>query len=376
VTKRAYGTGSIGRLKFKDKETGEAKESRFLYIFYRVNGRLIRESAKTESVMEAEALLQRRMGEAGLGLKPQQDVKNIRYEDLRDSLVAEYRTRGRASVFTHKDGTEYIGGMNHLDDFFKGMRATEISTDTIRRYIESRRKAGAADPTIRRQLVLLRSMMNQARKEGRLRFADLPHFPMPSDSKPRKGFVNPDVFVKLRAALPGNLRPLVAFLYYTGCRLGAAKQITWDMVSKDRKEIELPGEITKSGEPLTLPLVGTGLEEVSAMLKKMFHKEGPVFDSTNLRKEWATACHSLGLGVKDGWKYRGLTLHDLRRSAARNLIRAGVSRGVAMNITGHKTEATFERYNITDTKDIHEALVKVGQYDKIQKRAGRRAAKR
>lgn len=373
MAKRAYGTGSIGRLKFKDK--GEVKESRFLYIFYRVNGRLIRESAKTESVMEAEALLQRRMGEAGLGLKPHQDVKNIRYEALRDSLVAEYRTKGRACVFIHKDGTEYIGGMNHLDDFFKGMRATEITTDTIRRYIESRRKDGAADPTIRRQLVLLRSMMNQARKEGHLRFADIPHFPMPPDSKPRKGFLNPDVFVKLRAALPENLRPLVTFLYYTGCRFGAATQITWDMVSKDRKEIELPGEITKSGEPLTLPLVGTGLDEVSAMLKKMFQKDGPVFDSTNLRKEWATACHSLGLGVKDGWKYRGLTLHDLRRSAARNLIRAGVSRGVAMNITGHKTEAVFERYNITDTKDIHEALVKVGQYARIQERAARKAAK-
>jgi len=149
------------------------------------------------------------MGEAGLGLKPRQDVKNIRYEDLRDSLIVEYRTRGRASVFTHKDGSEYIGGMNHLDDFFKGRRATEISTDTIRRYIESKHKAGAADPTIRRQLVLLRSMMNQARKEGRLRFAGIPHFPMPPDSKPRKGFLNPDVFVKLRAALPENLRPLV-----------------------------------------------------------------------------------------------------------------------------------------------------------------------
>jgi integrase len=325
--------------------------------------------------MVAEALLQRRLGEAGLGIKPQQDVKNVKYEGIRDSLIAEYRNRGRSSVFRHKDGTEYIGGMNHLDEFFRGKRVIDISSDTIRAYIEKRRSAGAADATIRRNLVLLHSMMNHARKENKLRLADVPHFPMPPDSKPRKGFVTPDVFEQLRAALPKHLHLLITFLYYTGCRLGAATLITWDMVSKDCKEIELPGEITKNGEPLTLPLVGKGLDEVSSMLKKMFRTEGPVFDTTNLRREWAEACHNLGLGVKDGWRYRGLTIHDLRRSAVRNLIRAGVREDVAMSISGHKTRAVFSRYNITDTTDIREALVKVGQYHaKIKRRAKREGA--
>jgi intergrase/recombinase len=52
----------------------------------------------------------------------------------------------------------------------------------------------------------------------------------------------------------------------------------------------------------------------------------------------------------------GLTIHDLRRSVVRNLIRAGVSRAVAMSITGHKTERVFKRYNITFPDDIREAL--------------------
>jgi hypothetical protein len=55
--------------------------------------------------------------------------------------------------------------------------------------------------------------------------------------------------------MPENLRPATVFLYYTGCRTGAAKKITWEMVSKDCNEIELPGEIVKNDEPLTLPLV-------------------------------------------------------------------------------------------------------------------------
>ena len=91
-----------------------------------------------------------------------------------------------------------------------------------------------------------------------------------------------------------------------------------------------------------------------------------VFDCTNLRKAWAEACHKLGLGVKDGWPYRGLTIHDLRRSAVRNLIHAGVREDVAMTVSGHKSRAIFSRYNIADAADVKDALIKVGQYAKIR----------
>jgi hypothetical protein len=138
------------------------------------------------------------------------------------------------------------------------------------------------------------------------------------------------------------------------------------LAEKAKIKQTLPGEITKSGEPLTLPLVGAGLEDVSAMLRKMFRKEGPVFDATNLRVAWMKTSTKVGLGkMEEDRTYVGLTIHDLQGSAARNLIRAGVPRGVAMQITGHKTEAVFERYNITDAKDIREAPVKVGQYVKM-----------
>jgi integrase len=356
--KRARGTGGLIKI----------KGSPFWYIIYYVDGRKIQESSKTDSAMKAEKLLQIRMGEHSLGISPAQDVKNLKYEDVRNSWFDEHRNQGRFYV-TKADGTPTLTGLQHLDTFFKSTPVTRITSDMLRRYIDERRKAGMKDPTIRRNLVMLRSMMNMARKEGKLRQVDIPHFPMPRDSKPRQGFVTPEVFKTLRDALPENLRPLITFIYYTGCRKGAALKITWAMVNKDATEIQLPGDITKSGEPLTLPLVGAGLEDVSVMLRKMFRKEGPVFDATNLRVSWMKTCTKVKLGkMEEDRTYIGLTIHDLRRSAARNLIRAGVSRGVAMQITGHKTEAVFERYNITDAKDIREALVKVGDYVKMGSR--------
>jgi len=102
------------------------------------------------------------------------------------------------------------------------------------------------------------------------------------------------------------------------------------------------------------------------MLNQVEPKVGRVFDATNLRKEWQQACAACGLGfiikIKGqpyDPKYKGLIVHDLRRSAVRNLVNAGVPETVAMRISGHRTRSVFDRYAIASGADLTSAMNRV-----------------
>ncbi|MGA9389541.1 MAG: hypothetical protein WBV69_03765 [Candidatus Sulfotelmatobacter sp.] len=102
------------------------------------------------------------------------------------------------------------------------------------------------------------------------------------------------------------------------------------------------------------------------LLARVEPKVGRVFDATNLRKEWMTACATCGLGrkidIEDKLydpRYEGLTIHDLRRSSVRNLVRAGVPETIAMKISRHKTRSVFDRHAIASEGDLPNAMRRV-----------------
>jgi integrase len=63
------------------------------------------------------------------------------------------------------------------------------------------------------------------------------YFPMLKEDNVRKGFLTPTQFTKLRNTMPEHLRPLVTFLYFTGCRVGAALAITWSQIEYEKGKI-------------------------------------------------------------------------------------------------------------------------------------------
>jgi integrase len=118
-----------------------------------------------------------------------------------------------------------------------------------------------------------------------------------------------------------------------------------------------PGE-TKNGEGRMFPLTPElrrvleqqltrtmELERASGrIIPWLFHRNGRAIKS--FRRAWTTACRKAGVP--------GRIPHDFRRTAIRNLERAGVPRSTAMRMVGHRTEAIYRRYAIVDEQMLRE----------------------
>ncbi len=85
------------------------------------------------------------------------------------------------------------------------------------------------------------------------------------------------------------------------------------------------------------------------IVPRVFHRNGKPIGE--FRKAWHTACQKAGCP--------GRIPHDFRRTAVRNLERAGVPRSVAMKLTGHRTESVYRRYAIVSEADLREGVGKL-----------------
>ena len=361
------GEGWIGYRFTKDAD-GNKKPSKFLYVsFYRNNGQ-VWVNSKTNDPEEAYRQLLDARGATSRGtMVLPSEAGRITYQHLRASYIGDKPEREKA----HQ--------LQPIDGYFERFKALDITTDTIRKYITHRRKH-VADPTIRRELVLLRAMFKLASREKILSHDQIPYFPMPADSEAAGQYIEPQEFKKIHANLPdgslrdsknggpkskSNLQLFFTFLYATGCRLGAAQAITWKDVDRDCTMISIPASGTKNKQPLRLPLNGELLEPLARDLRKQFRADDrPLFDSTNYRPEWAKACAKAEMGTWDQVKRTrtGVRIHDCRASAAINLLASGVDEGLVLKIGGWKTRSMLDRYNVANTTRLADAMTKGGAF--------------
>ena len=172
-------------------------------------------------------------------------------------------------------------------------------------------------------------------------------------------------FLALRGATPDHLKVAMTIAYYTGMRQGeiiGEKGLRWTQVDLVEGSIRLASKQTKTKMPRVIYRTGDFLMVLlkAKELRDRYYLDCPYVCQRGgkpfkeVKQAWESGCKRVGL--------RGQTFHDLRRTGIRNLIRAGVPETVAMKISGHKTRAVFDRYNITSEEDLKEAATRLGEY--------------
>jgi len=248
-----------------------------------------------------------------------------------------------------------------LAGHFAGWQAAAITVDAVRSFEAARLAGGVVRATLNADLAWLRHALRLAIDAGRL--VTMPKIRTPDPRNARQGFFETEELDRVLAKLPPALRPVVAFCYLTGWRCKSeVLPLTWAQVDWRARIVRLEPGTTKNKEGREFPfgalpalralLEGqlAAAEPVSARFV-FFGSAGRRLDYKPVRKAWRSACRAA--------KVPGRLLHDLRRTAVRNLVRAGVPQVVAMSLTGHKTAAVFHRYAIIDTVMQSEGVAKL-----------------
>lgn len=203
----------------------------------------------------------------------------------------------------------------------------------------------------------MKRMMNLGAKCTPPKVDRVPNISMLKEHNVRKGFFEHHEFLALRDALPEFLMAVVTFGYKTGWRISEVLNLQWSRVDRVNHTVYLNLGESKNDEARIVYLD----DELICLFQDLWENRKIrktlcpfVFVNKNgddriggFRKAWKSACHRAGIGDR--------IFHDFRRTAVRNMVRAGVPETVAMKISGHRIRSVFERYNIVNDRDLRMA---------------------
>jgi len=347
---------------------------RYWWIKYYVKGKVVRESSRSKAegrsgldVRDAVALRRRRIAEIETNTYVGQKAGKLRMigtdepgkAGLRELLKAEYIATGRGSL---------IGAaqhFRHLAAFFgEDVLAVDLTGVGFVRYVAHRRLEGAAAGTIRNELSTVRKSFTVAMLSGAI--SARPVFPNIEVDNTRTGFFKESDLQKVLARLHDDLKPLLKFLYLCGWRSSEAKGLEWRQVDLVAGVARI--EKTKNGDAKTLPFHASAdltdlIQTQRARADALQHDLGVIVANVFFRSKDGSRVKSFQREWDAARKAAGVDriVHDLRRTAARNLRLSGVPESVVMAICGWRTRAMFDRYNIVNEQDMSAGLAKLGK---------------
>jgi len=338
------------------------KRGKTYWIKYYQNGKPFYESSGSHKETDAKRLLKNREGEISKGKLPGIYFDRVLFDELAEDFLTDYRINKRKSTERAERS------VRHLEKHFEGYRVPQITSPKIKDYIKYRMDEGAANATINRELSALKRMLNLGAQQTPPKVDRVPYIQMLKESNVRQGFFEHAEFLALRDALPSYLKGFVTFGYKTGWRFAEINGLTWNQVDLSNGIVRLEAGETKNDAARTVYLddelqqVFTDQWEARKTSSKLSPYVFPDKDGINrihcFWGAWQKACKDTQIGNK--------IFHDFRRTAVRNMVRAGIPEGVAMKVSGHKTRSVFERYNIVNDADLKLAAEKQEIYLKSQ----------
>ena len=340
----------------------DIRAPRTWWIKYQVGGRPHCVSSHSEKKADAKRLLKAREGDVVRGVPMTASVGRVTFEDAAADLVNDYITNRRRSL-----RVVALRLTKHVAPFFGHRRLLTITTADVRAFTAQRQTAGASNAEVNRELIILKRMCTLAMQAGKLTVR--PYIPLLTEHNVRQGFFEPAQFQRVKDQLPVHLQPIVEFANITGWRTPSEiLPLAWRQVDMQAGEVRLDAGTTQNGEGRVFPFTTAlrrVLDEQHAVAERLTREQGTlaryVFCYTTGQKTGQRITES---GFNKAWRKARVAAdcpdripHDFRRTAGRTLVRAGVPQ-----LTGHKTRAVFERYNIVSSGDLRDAARRLDTY--------------
>lgn len=355
------------------------KRGRMFYLDYTgPDGVRHQQSSRTSDEVLAGKRLQalRRRVDAGLAATPTE--RRVTVDDLLDDLQAELDGSGAASA------RKAWSHMKPLREELGALRAAALETASVRKLQAAWTAEGRAPATINRRLELLRQAYRLAARSTPAKVRAVPYIPLLKVDNARRGFLPRAELAAVLAAIRRrdvDLADYLEWFAWTSQRPGEIRRLEWPSFDRETWTIYVPPAIAKTREGRTLAVSGPLVKIIERRLRRRVPGCDLIFHRVSKKRRgqpvgrfatlWRYACREAGL-TAGRFKKGGLTPYDLRRTGLRNIVRATGSEKIAMSYSGHKTRATFDRYNIVDDADQRAGMALVSDYvAKLPARRGR-----
>ena len=357
------GQGRVYRRRYRTPD-GEWRKTKVWWADFSVDGRRVRQSTGCTRKSDALDFLADRLSERGRGVL-RLDIQKTTFEDLERLILADYRKNARRSTRRVKTA------LKHLGVYFGGWRAIRITNAAWTVFQERRLDIDkAASASVNRERSALLRMLSLGKKNGLL--AVVPELDRLTEDNVRDVDVSPAEFAKLVEQLPPHVRPITILGFITGWRREELLSRTWADVDEEAGWLFLDRSSAKNRQPKGFPLgevpwLDQTLAEQRAVRRDVQRRTGRIVDALfffhtgskaghpvkHFRRSWKKASEDAGLP--------GLRFHDLRRSAAVQLLEAGIPETHAMTFLGHKTRSIFDRYAISGRQVLRSQAKKLGE---------------